>query len=242
MNRPLSPAELDALAAWWRTGRVTTAAAELGLAVQTVKNQLASARRRSQAPTNVHKSDAQLDAEAAAPLKERDLDAAIAVHRLLYSAETGVLKIHQRDGESGLGPPFNPIFEAFLDERYHAFPWSRSLAYLHWAVCRRTHVKHWDRPVWRGSLCYSLTSLVIRRELSVGRAQWELGLPDAGKTRRTLDSALLTIERRLETLAADDKPEVRREPAEWMAVARGERHDQGGLHASECPQCLRGAA
>lgn len=53
MTRPLSPAELDALAAWWRTGRVTTAAVELGLAVQTVKNQLASARRRSQATTNV---------------------------------------------------------------------------------------------------------------------------------------------------------------------------------------------
>lgn len=53
MNYPLPPAQLAALAAWWRVGSVTLAAAELGLAVQTVKNQLGTARRRSGVATNV---------------------------------------------------------------------------------------------------------------------------------------------------------------------------------------------
>lgn len=50
---PLTDALLDALAAWWRMGSVTLAADDLGLAVQTVKNQLATARRRSQAETTL---------------------------------------------------------------------------------------------------------------------------------------------------------------------------------------------
>lgn len=191
--------------------------------------------------TDIRKSDAQLDAEAAAPLEDRDLDAAIDVHRQLYQVETGILRLHSRDGESGIGPPFNPVFAAFLDERYHAFPWSRSLLFLRWNVCRRTHSQHWERAEWRGSLCFELVNYVIRRESSLDYARLQLGLPNEGKTRRTLDSALLVIERRLEALLADDKPEVRRDPVEWMASPHAHR-PLGGLHGEDCPQCLRGAA
>jgi hypothetical protein len=53
VNYPLTSAQLDALAAWWRVGSVTLAAQHLGLAVQTVKNQLATARRRSHADTTL---------------------------------------------------------------------------------------------------------------------------------------------------------------------------------------------
>jgi hypothetical protein len=189
--------------------------------------------------TDIRKSDAQLDAEAAA-IEDRDLDAAIDLHRALYQVETGILKLHQRDGESGLGPPFNPIFAAFLDEQYGAFPWSKALTYLRWNVCHRTHVTHRERSEWSGSLCHSLVSLVIRHDLAVGRAQWQLGLPDAGKTRRTLDSALLVMERRLESLLADDKAKQlpARTPAEWMATDHGHRA-LPGLHAAECEQCNR---
>lgn len=48
----MTPALLDALMAWWRTGSVKAAAERLGLAEQTVKNQLATARRRSHVTDN----------------------------------------------------------------------------------------------------------------------------------------------------------------------------------------------
>lgn len=187
--------------------------------------------------TDIRKSDAQLDAEAA---EDRDLDQAIAAHRILYRVETGVLKLHQRDGESGLGPPFNPIFAAFLDEQYGSFPWSKALLFLRWNVCRRTHTEHLEHTEWRGSLCYALVSLVIRHETSLDYARLQLGLPDEKRTRRTLDSALLVMERRLEALLADDKAKQSlpaRTPAEWMATDYGHRR-LPGLHALECPQCM----
>ena len=53
MKYELTPAELDALAAWWEAGTVVGAAKTLGRSVQTVKNQLADARRRSQTDSNL---------------------------------------------------------------------------------------------------------------------------------------------------------------------------------------------
>jgi hypothetical protein len=49
----MTPALLDALMAWWRTGSVRQAAEQLGRAEQTVKNQLATARRRSHVTNNL---------------------------------------------------------------------------------------------------------------------------------------------------------------------------------------------
>lgn len=189
--------------------------------------------------TRVDKSPEQLDAEASAP-EDRDLEQAIAAHRLLFKAETGILKLHQRDGESGLGPPFNPIFAAYLSEEYFAFPWSKALLHLRWRVCRQTHTEHLERPEWGGSLCHSLVALVIRQEHGLDMARLQLGLPDEKRTRRTLDSALLAIERRLEVLIEDDKAKQSlpaREPREWMGAVHRPRHDQPGLHQAECPQC-----
>ena len=206
--------------------------------------------------TDIRKSDAQLDAEAAAP-EDRDLDAAIRDHRILFRVETGLLKLHARDGDdAGIGPPFNPVFADYLNAMAWrekpgqtekppmapaAMPWSKSLLFLRWMVCRKTHVKHWEKPEWGGSLCHALVSYVIRHETSLDYARLQLGLPDEGKSRRTLDSALLVIERRLEALLQDDRAKQAlppRSPSEWMAAAY--RHQPlGGAHALECenPVC-----
>lgn len=50
-ERPLTPGQIDALAAWWDRGSVTGAAEALGLSVQTVKNQLHEARLRMRVAT-----------------------------------------------------------------------------------------------------------------------------------------------------------------------------------------------
>jgi hypothetical protein len=49
----MTSALLDVLMAWWRTGSVRQAAMRLGLAEQTIKNQLATARRRSHVTDNL---------------------------------------------------------------------------------------------------------------------------------------------------------------------------------------------
>ena len=182
--------------------------------------------------TDLRKSDAQLDAEAATPLEERDLDAAIRAHRLLYGMETGILRLHQRDGDDqGLGPPFNYLFADFLDANYHALPWHRSLDHLR-GVCGALHTKHFD------DLCFGLVSLVVRYGFSVDYAHYRLALTDEGKTRRCLDSALLTIERRLETLLSEDRARqtYERPASEWMASAHIHRHPPGSS-LEDCPQC-----
>lgn len=191
--------------------------------------------------TDIRKSPEQLDAEATGPLEERDIGAAIKWHRTQFCAEVGILRLHQRDGESGLGPPFTHPFVAFLDEQYGAFPWSRSLFFLRHRVCRTSHPEH-HRLEWRGALCHELVNLVIRQDYSLDAARLKLGLPHEGKSRRTLDSALLVIERNLERLMSEQKPEVHRDPAEWMAPVHVHR-PLGGLHGEECenPVCRRAA-
>ena len=49
----MTPAQLTAAAVWWHTGNIRKAAAFLGLAEQTVKNQLLWARRGSQVHTTL---------------------------------------------------------------------------------------------------------------------------------------------------------------------------------------------
>ena len=151
--------------------------------------------------TRIDRSEAQLDAEAAAPLEERDLDAAIEMHRTLFRAEVGILRLHQRDGDdAGLGPPFHHRFADFLDEHYGSFPWNRALLWMRYRVCRSSHPEHL-RAEWGSGLCGELVSLDSRGEYSLDRARLKLGLPHEGKSRRTLDSALLVIERRLDDAA-----------------------------------------
>jgi hypothetical protein len=193
--------------------------------------------------TQIRKSDAQLDAEAAQPLEERDLDAAIVLHRALYRADIFIARLHQRDGESGIGPPFSPPFENYLDDRLGGFPWSRALFWLRYRVCRSSHPEHLTRPEWGSGLCYRLVDLVVRREFSLDMARLELGLSSGPRSRRTLDSALLAIERRMEDQARLEQAKQSRPrlPAEWMGPAHHHRA-LGGLHAAECPQCHPTAA
>lgn len=52
-DRPISPRELQVVAAWWHTGSVVEAATLLGISEQTAKNQLHTARLRTGAPTTL---------------------------------------------------------------------------------------------------------------------------------------------------------------------------------------------
>jgi hypothetical protein len=64
-------------------------------------------------------------------------------------------------------------------------------------------------------------------------------LPSESKTRRTLDNALLAIERRLDDYRSHDREKdalPARRPVEWMAPTH-QHLALGGLHALECPQC-----
>jgi hypothetical protein len=210
--------------------------------------------------TSLRKSDAQLDAEASAPLEERDLDAAIAAHRVLYAADLGILRLHVRDGESGIGPPFAPPFANFLDYWYcdakepcghdHTndlpiarygiqFPWTSGLKAVR-IECRRSHKEHWDRPEWRGSFCYQLVSMVCCRNWTYERACFELAASPR-RTRGPMFRALRRIEDEMQKM--HDKEMARqspapRTPAEWMAE---EHHHRvlDGLHVEDCIQCLR---
>ena len=190
--------------------------------------------------TDIRKSDAQLDAEAA---EERDLGQAIAIHRLMYRHDNGLpLKLHQRDGDdAGLGAPFNSLFAAYLDGTIgHTDSWNGALLWMRENVCRRTHAKHWEPKVWGGALCYRLTSHVIRREWPLSTAMAQLGLTEDALSQRTLNSALMVIENRLDYILRAERPEVQREPREWMAAPHV-HVGLPGLHAEDCPQCARAA-
>lgn len=196
--------------------------------------------------TDLRKSDSQLDAEAQA-IEDRDLELAIAQHRVAFKCDhSWLMRLHVRDGESGIGPPFSPAFEALLDDSFGRFPYSKAMVSLRERYCRESHApKHTDRSEWRGSLCHTLVGMVIRLEFPIAEAQCQLGLPNEGKTRRTLDNALLYIERRLEDeyqrQKQDQRSTVQRTPAEWMSVEHRQRHDQPGMHRVDCRQCLRAA-
>lgn len=197
--------------------------------------------------TDIRPSPEQLNAQAAAPTEERDLSAAIDMHRALFRADLSWLsKLHVRDGESGIGVPFNPVFEAFLDGRLGQFPYASAVMAMR-VNCRVAHrPKHTERDEWNGSLCHSLLGLVIRLDYSLDAARLRLGLPEEGKSRRTLDNALLFVERRLEDMMLRSEREqqatVPRSPVDWMSPVFHQRHDQPGAHQAECPQCIRRAA
>jgi hypothetical protein len=190
--------------------------------------------------SNVPISPEQRQAEAAQPKLE--LGDRIILHRLMFRKDAGLpLKLHQRDGDdSGLGAPFNSIFAAYLDGTGHGDSWNAALLYVREHVCRKTHSKHWAPIEWGGSLCYRLTSHVIRLEWGIPETMGRLGLTDEALTGHTLETALRDVERRLEWVMRGDPPEVRREPAEWMATPIAHK-PLDGLHAVDCPQCRAAA-
>jgi hypothetical protein len=111
---------------------------------------------------------------------------------------------------------------------------------MRYRLCRNQHPEHLDRVEWQGSLCYELVSFTIRRDYSLPAACWELGTtPDRSK--RVLNGALYWIEEAMDTQR--QKQEDRRAADvgrnRWWEEMHHERHDMPGLHAEECPQCLR---
>lgn len=194
--------------------------------------------------SQIDKSPEQLDAEAAA---SSTLGDRIAMHRLMFRKDAGLpLKLHQRDGDdSGLGAPFNTMFANYLDgQAGHSDSWNAALLWMREQFCRRSHSTHQEPPDWGGSLCYRLTSHVIRWEWGLPEAMGALGLTDTALTERTLESALRAVESRLEWVMSGDPPEVKREPSEWMATPVKPHQPLDGLHGEDCPRCrrLNGAA
>lgn len=190
--------------------------------------------------TAIPKSDSQLDAEAADTV---DLTRRLAMHRALAHAEVSIVRLHQRDGDdSGIGIPFAEPFVRYLDEAYGmAFPWSAGLKALR-TECRRSHSEHWSAPEWRGSLCYQLVSMTCRFDWSFERACYELVVTPE-RTERTLHRALRRIEDKLAELQARASETVHADAGrhDWMAPEH-EHRAMDGLHAAECPQCIRKAA
>jgi len=88
MTHPLTPGQLDALAAWWNTGSVRLAAEQMGLSAQTVKNHLAAARQRSRKPTTLLALKANWRAVGE---RHRDLN-----HRLRYHFDADYAERHRR--------------------------------------------------------------------------------------------------------------------------------------------------
>jgi hypothetical protein len=194
---------------------------------------------RRQPMTRVDKSPEQLDAEASAP--QLPLAPRIALHRLLAHAEVSIARLHQRDGEFGIGVPFSHPFERFLDESFGTFYWSAGLKALR-QECRRRHSDHWHRPEWRGSLCYALVSAVCRFDVAYTRACFDLWV-DPVRTEPTLHRALHRIEQKIDELQARASEKVHSDSGrhDWLAPEH-EHHALEGLHQEDCMQCRRNAA
>jgi hypothetical protein len=189
--------------------------------------------------TDIRKSDSQLDAEAAGL---PDIESAIRFHRALSQAELFVQRLHDRDGESGLGPPFSERFRRYLDAEYGAvFPWSAGLKALRYE-CRKSHSEHWHRPEWHGSLCNRLVHLVIREGWSFHRACYELYVSPP-RTQRVFLNGLRRIEQRLDEIQSRETEVVKSTEGrhDWLAPAHV-HHAVPGLHQLECEQCKRRTA
>ena len=211
----------------------------------------------SQRMTRRPYSDSTYDALAEGRRRAEEIPAGelIEDHRAAYRADLMLPRLHVRDGESGIGPPYSEPFRRFIDwdDRNQAdgvrpsspgiaFPWSAAF-YAQWAECRRSHPEHHDRPEWRGSLCYQLISWTVRHACSLESTCLILGVtvPRAG---RTLRNALLWVEARIDQ--QQQRQEQRERDKERPAYKvyeppepSQERHDQPGIHAETCPKCIR---
>jgi hypothetical protein len=211
--------------------------------------------------TNVPISPEQRQAEAA-PL---DLDDRIAMHRWLFARDLWISQLTteappvftKESGErlsdpmSMLGPTLSWPLTAFIsykvvdgemiDTPAWSFPWAVGLASVR-HHCRRDHTTHWDREVWHGSLCWALVSATVRRQMLMERAFFNLEVSQSlGED--LLRKGFARIESKLKELQAKATEVVSSDAGrnDWQEPAHHQRHDQGGMHRLECPQC-RGAA
>lgn len=209
--------------------------------------------------TALRKSDAQLDAEAADPRGRRPVEQSIVLHRLLYRDDLHIERLTTEsppvftDGNTGkrsadpmskIGPTLSWPLTRYIGEEYgYVFPWNRGAQIMRYRLCRREHPEHLDRPEWRGSLCFELVSLTIRRDYSLAAACWELGTTPE-RSGRVLNNALHWIEQAMDAQRQrqEEKLAIDVGRNRWWEESHFERHDQPGLHREDCPRCLHRAA
>ena len=210
------------------------------------------------------KSDAQLDAEAAAPLSEL-----IRKHRMYYrrdlykpvlaSDDPPVLfdgdEAEVQVSEIGMALSWPLTSHVFSETRFieedgdrveepvysiHSpdSMWSKA-AFAQWAQCRRGHPEHHERKAFQGSLCKLLVGRVIRGGFEPDEMAYQLQL-DRERVAETLRSALKAIDREMQRLI--DKGMTRHSEDQGRFTIFEERpvhHAVPGLHMQECPQCKR---
>lgn len=202
------------------------------------------------------KSDAQLDAEAAAPLV--DMGALITLHREAYLADLYIPRLvtHQppttldlqtavldEEPAAAIGMTISGLLLRRLGSPADygaAFPWAKAYWLLR-SWCRRNHAEHRgaERPYWRGALCYQSVRLTVIEEWSVLNTatvlrhdELEPVLRDAfGFIERSIDRARQLAEKR------------EHEDAGLFYVGEDiepHRHRPlGGMHLEDCPQCVK---
>jgi hypothetical protein len=204
--------------------------------------------------TTLRKSDCQLDAEAAVP--RRPVAESIELHRGLYRDDLTIKKLTTEtppvltDGQTGrrssdpmskIGPTLSlPLTRLITEEYGYLFPWNRGLFIMRYRLCQKEHFEHRERPEWRGSLCYELVTFTVRREYSLPRACYELGVTPE-RSGRALNGALYWIEECMDAQRQrqEDKRAADVGRNRWWEEIHHEKHDIPGMHAEDCPQCLR---
>ena len=200
------------------------------------------------------KSEAQLDAEAAAPLSEL-----IRKHRVYYQRDLYIPRLaadeppvftnpqtgeRSADDMSIIGPTLSWPLESYITSSYgQTFPWSRA-AFAQWADCRRVHPEHQDREEFRGSLCKQLIGLVIRQGYILERACLVLGLTPE-RAARTLRSALLGIDAEMQRQHNKATQRAKEDSGQFVGQdIRGHyvwdgpppiHHAVPGMHEHDCP-------
>lgn len=97
----MTPRQLDALAAWWHAGSVRGAAALLGIAEQTAKNELLAARRGSGVESNVALVKSAWR-DVAKALERLGLMQGDAVRRLRYRFDAAYQERHRNQSRAGM--------------------------------------------------------------------------------------------------------------------------------------------
>ena len=190
------------------------------------------------------KSDAQLDAEAAAPPVA--LDTLILQHRLAFRRDLFIPKLTTEtppayiDGQTGrliaddmsmIGPTISYRLWAYLNAT-GPFPWTRAYTFMR-DRCRRTHTRgHHEHESWRGSLCGALVGYTVRHEWSFGQACYELYITPE-RAEPVLRSALTAIEQRMMELA--ERQEAWQHHGSWPRDPLPVHHHVPGVHEEDCP-------
>lgn len=199
--------------------------------------------------TRIDKSEAQLDAEAHAPLSEL-----VRKHRIYYRRDLYIPRLatdeppvftnpdtgeRTADEMSMIGPTLSWPLTSYISESFgRTFLWSRA-AYGQWAICRRSHPEHRDREAFRGSLCKMLVGMVIRQGWEPDRVAVELQL-DRERVAEALRSALKAIDREMERLVEGGVQRFREDQGRFTLYDEPPvHHAVPGLHMQDCPQCRR---